>query len=38
MRRENKERHTVLAARSWASALLAAQRRNGNAVSGEVAN
>ena len=30
LRRENKERHALFAARTWSSALLAAQRREGD--------
>ena len=36
MRCKNKERHTLLATRSWSNALLATQRRGGNAAAGEI--
>ena len=36
MRCENKKRHTLLATRSWASPLLATQRRGVNAAPGEI--
>ena len=35
MRRENKERHTLLATRSWSSTLLATQRRGCHAAARE---
>ena len=35
MRCKNKERHALLAARSWSSTLLAAQRRDCDAAAGE---
>jgi hypothetical protein len=37
LRRAHQERHTLLATRSWPSALLATQRRGSDAASGEVA-
>jgi hypothetical protein len=36
MRCENKERHTLLAARSWSSTLLAAQRGGRNDAAGQI--